>query len=182
MSSHFGIILLAGAGARSRRIQSVDDRTDDLSTSQFERRAKSRNPSQNDGDQSEIAKRAKSGLDFQSKGKDESMLHIAARHNRHDAVLREIKNGADVSVQNRDLQTPLHVACRHGHLKIARTLIENGAQIEVENDHGESPLQIAKSRGYVEIVRLLVLEGTLAGRARHGNPGNGLKPLCAGRK
>jgi BRCA1-associated RING domain protein 1 len=101
------------------------------------------------------------------------MLHIAARYNRHDAVLREIKNGADCNVQNRDQQTPLHVACRHGHLKVAQILIDHGAQIEVANGHGETPLQIAKSRGYVDIVRLLVLEGTLAGRVRNSARSNG---------
>jgi BRCA1-associated RING domain protein 1 len=113
------------------------------------------------------------------RGKGEVMLHIAARHGRRDAVLRELKNGAAVDVQNRDLQTPLHVACRHGHLKVAQLLIEHGAPLEVENSHGETPLQIAKSRGHVDIVRLLVLEGTLTGRTRRGTPGGGVNRMGA---
>jgi hypothetical protein len=62
MSSHFGIILLAGAGARSRRYHGSDATLDGKCSSGIDRRTKSRISSQDDGAESEAAKRPKSGI------------------------------------------------------------------------------------------------------------------------
>lgn len=115
--------------------------------------------------------------EFIHTGRGEALLHIATRHNRNDVVLREIRNGADVNVQTKNLQTPLHIACQRGHLEITKTLLANGAELEVRNGNGETPLQIAKSKSHVHIVRLLVLQGTFVGRGTKSAIADGIRLL-----
>lgn len=111
-------------------------------------------------------------------GRGESLLHIATRHNRNDMVLREIRNGADVNVQSKSLETPLHIACRRGHIEITQTLLKNGAELEVRNSYGETPLQIAKAKSHTHIVRLLVLQGTFVGCGTKAAIADGIRLLA----
>jgi hypothetical protein len=62
MSSHFGIILQAGAGARSRRVRGSEIWADGKANTTIEQRAKSRLNSESDESKSEAAKRPESVL------------------------------------------------------------------------------------------------------------------------
>ncbi|MBV9561478.1 MAG: ankyrin repeat domain-containing protein [Bradyrhizobium sp.] len=62
-------------------------------------------------------------------------LHLAALHNRHDAIRLLIERGADLDRRDfPDNAAPLHFAAAHGDLETIRLLVDAGADIEGKGD------------------------------------------------
>ncbi|KAL2349185.1 hypothetical protein Fmac_003185 [Flemingia macrophylla] len=75
------------------------------------------------------------------------------------AILRNMKDGADVNLKNGGGRTALHYAASKGWLKIAEILISHNAKINIKDKVGCTPLHRAASTGKSEMCELLIEEG-----------------------
>ena len=67
-----------------------------------------------------------------------------------------IGGGADISVADKNRQTPLHHAVESGHEVVARLLIGGGAEVATADEDGKTPLHLAARKGYEAVARLLI--------------------------
>jgi Ankyrin repeats (3 copies)/Ankyrin repeats (many copies) len=84
-----------------------------------------------------------------------SALHFAAKTGVLPNVIILVKTGLDISVKDKNGQTPLHIAAMMGYLPIVDYLLENGAKIDAVNNAGETPLIVAVIYGHLPLVRHL---------------------------
>ncbi|KAG2460582.1 ASB16 protein, partial [Polypterus senegalus] len=104
-------------------------------------------------------------------------LHVAATRGLEEHVKLYLRCGANVSVRNREGETPLNVACASAekpndggrYYRVVRKLLENGADAKVAGRKKHSPLHNACANCNFRIVELLLA---------HGAPVN--DPNCAG--
>ncbi len=90
-----------------------------------------------------------------------TLLHIAARSHRPEAVVFLIDKGANVNAKNNRGLTPLHGL---GHwedidVKIATLLIKYGADVNAQHDGSGVPLHSAVFQDNVDLVKLLLENG-----------------------
>jgi ankyrin repeat protein len=86
----------------------------------------------------------------------------------HDAVLDAdlakaktaiLKNPNQVSIKDRDGDTPLHIAAKYGLKEIAELLLANGAEVDAKDKNGHTPLFLAMRNGYTDVIELLRRHG-----------------------
>jgi ankyrin repeat protein len=54
-----------------------------------------------------------------------------------EVALTLIEHGADVTAQNKVMDTPLHLASRWGDVEVYCMLIEHGAAVTARSEHGD---------------------------------------------
>lgn len=85
-----------------------------------------------------------------------SALSVAAGKCDDPRVIRILlDNGADVTLRNKDGDTPLLVAAKFGKQKTVEMLLQAGAKIDEQNQ-GYTALMIASRKGYRDLVHFLI--------------------------
>lgn len=97
--------------------------------------------------------------------REESLLHIAARHNRLSIMELLIKLGFNVNSKSKRNIRPIHVACLQGNLEATMLLLNNGASLvgsclyKEEDDrklYNISPIFLACKSGNKELFEALL--------------------------
>ncbi|MFG6158070.1 ankyrin repeat domain-containing protein [Halomonas sp. 1390] len=104
-----------------------------------------------------------------------SLLHLAARAGKEDAVARIIDQGWNTDAQDAFGYTPLHRAIEAGSLRVAQQLLEAGASlIAPAENHQHTALMLAARAGSLEIVDWLLAQ---PGLQPNSVPPQGRTPL-----
>lgn len=91
---------------------------------------------------------------------DETPLHYACVHNRFEAAMLLLENGAAVNVKSSlDQRTPLHYAAKNGNFELCEALLARGADPEAKDSHNCTPYMLAHGEGHMEVTKLLVSAG-----------------------
>jgi ankyrin repeat protein len=69
------------------------------------------------------------------------------------------KNPNQVSIKDKDGDTPLHIAAKYGLKDIAEILLGNGAEVNAKDKKGHTPLFLAMRNGYADVMELLRQQG-----------------------
>jgi uncharacterized protein len=85
-------------------------------------------------------------------------LLLATIANRPEAVRRLLRGGADVDMQDDQLDNPFLYAGAEGLIDVLRVVNEAGADPTITNRYGGTALIPASERGHVEVVRYLLNE------------------------
>lgn len=89
-----------------------------------------------------------------------SALHAACKTDMPlDLIALLVDNGAEVTLKNKNGNTPLHFAARIGYADIIEFLLEKGADINARNNKGNTPVQISTSNGKYVAFQSLVKNG-----------------------
>jgi ankyrin repeat protein len=88
-----------------------------------------------------------------------------------DAVLEQIRSGADVNSRNRRGQTALMLAATRGDGVLTKLLIYHGADLNVTTKYRLSALMLAVVNNHEEVVRLLCEAGADLELTGTGAPG-----------
>ena len=87
-------------------------------------------------------------------------IHFASLAGHSDVVEYLVQTDrGQLTVRNRDGDTPLHRAVVGGHVNTVRTLLDLGSNIEARNSDGWTPLCHAAAEGNLDIVRMLYDRG-----------------------
>ncbi|CAJ1083220.1 histone-lysine N-methyltransferase EHMT2 isoform X1 [Xyrichtys novacula] len=85
---------------------------------------------------------------------------IWAAEHKHVKVIRALLNrGADVTINDKELNVCLHWAAYAGNVDIAELVLNAGCSLTSVNVHGDTPLHIAAREGYLECVTLFLSRG-----------------------
>ncbi|XP_072226460.1 histone-lysine N-methyltransferase EHMT2 isoform X3 [Leuresthes tenuis] len=85
---------------------------------------------------------------------------IWAAEHKHVEVIKSLLNrGADVSINDKELNVCLHWAAYAGSVDIAEMVLNAGCSLSSVNVHGDTPLHIAAREGYLECVTLFLSRG-----------------------
>ncbi|XP_034561495.1 histone-lysine N-methyltransferase EHMT2 isoform X2 [Notolabrus celidotus] len=85
---------------------------------------------------------------------------IWAAEHKHVRVIKALLNrGADVTINDKELNVCLHWAAYAGNVDIAELVLNAGCSIASVNVHGDTPLHIAAREGYLECVTLFLSRG-----------------------
>ena len=115
------------------------------------------------------------GADPRMKGKyDDTILLVAASHDKLDIVELSLKLGADpLAICGLTKMSALHFACRENNLKMVKLLIEASVPVNGADDRGKTPLHKAVCCGDLNIVYFLLEKGANVNQADH----DGITPL-----
>lgn len=81
-----------------------------------------------------------------------SLLGFASVVGSNQSVSLLIKNGADITLQNNNGETPLMSAVKYEHEKTARVLLDAGFDFEFKNKNGLGVSDLAKSPSMVKLL------------------------------
>ncbi|XP_051927506.1 histone-lysine N-methyltransferase EHMT2 [Hippocampus zosterae] len=85
---------------------------------------------------------------------------IWAAEHKHVQVIKVLLNrGADVTINDKELNVCLHWAAYAGNVDIAEMVLNAGCSLASVNVHGDTPLHIAAREGYLECVTLFLSRG-----------------------
>nr|XP_020453080.1 histone-lysine N-methyltransferase EHMT2 isoform X2 [Monopterus albus] len=85
---------------------------------------------------------------------------IWAAEHKHVKVIKALLNrGADVTINDKELNVCLHWAAYAGNVDIAELVLNSGCSLSAVNVHGDTPLHIAAREGYLECVTLFLSRG-----------------------
>ncbi|TMS18641.1 Histone-lysine N-methyltransferase EHMT2 [Larimichthys crocea] len=85
---------------------------------------------------------------------------IWAAEHKHVEVIKSLLNrGADVTINDKELNVCLHWAAYAGNVDIAELVLNSGCSLASVNMHGDTPLHIAAREGYLECVTLFLSRG-----------------------
>ncbi|CAG5887278.1 unnamed protein product [Menidia menidia] len=85
---------------------------------------------------------------------------IWAAEHKHVEVIKSLLNrGADVSINDKELNVCLHWAAYAGSVDIAEMVLNAGCSLSSVNVHGDTPLHIAAREGYLDCVTLFLSRG-----------------------
>ncbi|CAM9510965.1 unnamed protein product, partial [Hapterophycus canaliculatus] len=76
-----------------------------------------------------------------------------------DVINLLLKNGADVSVTDKDGVTTLMSAASHGHAQACKVLLDAGSPLDTKASSGGTALMFAAAAGYTDVVTLLLDRG-----------------------
>lgn len=88
-----------------------------------------------------------------------SILHICAYRDHHEAIELLVNSGADVNIRNRYEETPLHWACKVRGLFAVNALLRNGAVVNLQDKTGSTPVHVAASKAIPEIIAYILPYG-----------------------
>uniref|UniRef100_A0A8C4EYA4 Euchromatic histone-lysine N-methyltransferase 2 n=1 Tax=Dicentrarchus labrax TaxID=13489 RepID=A0A8C4EYA4_DICLA len=83
----------------------------------------------------------------------------AAEHKHVDVIKALLNRGADVTINDKELNVCLHWAAYAGNVDIAELVLNSGCSLTSVNMHGDTPLHIAAREGYLECVTLFLSRG-----------------------
>uniref|UniRef100_A0A4W6EN57 Euchromatic histone-lysine N-methyltransferase 2 n=1 Tax=Lates calcarifer TaxID=8187 RepID=A0A4W6EN57_LATCA len=83
----------------------------------------------------------------------------AAEHKHVDVIKALLNRGADVTINDKELNVCLHWAAYAGNVDIAELVLNSGCSLASVNMHGDTPLHIAAREGYLECVTLFLSRG-----------------------
>ncbi|XP_044191145.1 histone-lysine N-methyltransferase EHMT2 isoform X7 [Thunnus albacares] len=83
----------------------------------------------------------------------------AAEHKHVDVIKALLNRGADVTINDKELNVCLHWAAYAGNVDIAELVLNAGCSLASVNMHGDTPLHIAAREGYLECVTLFLSRG-----------------------
>uniref|UniRef100_A0A669DCV9 Euchromatic histone-lysine N-methyltransferase 2 n=1 Tax=Oreochromis niloticus TaxID=8128 RepID=A0A669DCV9_ORENI len=83
----------------------------------------------------------------------------AAEHKHVDVIKALLNRGADVTINDKELNVCLHWAAYAGNVDIAELVLNAGCSLSSVNVHGDTPLHIAAREGYLECVTLFLSRG-----------------------
>jgi len=89
----------------------------------------------------------------------QSEVADAAMQSNNEAVVRLLKDGADVNGGQADGATALHWAAYHGDVELVEALVKAGANPGVVNRNGSTPLWLASIRGDAKVIEALLKAG-----------------------
>uniref|UniRef100_A0AAV2K5Q8 Histone-lysine N-methyltransferase EHMT2 n=1 Tax=Knipowitschia caucasica TaxID=637954 RepID=A0AAV2K5Q8_KNICA len=85
---------------------------------------------------------------------------IWAAEHKHVKVIKSLLNrGADVTINDKELNVCLHWAAYAGNVDIAELVLNSGCSLASMNVHGDTPLHIAAREGYLDCVMLFLSRG-----------------------
>ncbi|XP_041664558.1 histone-lysine N-methyltransferase EHMT2 isoform X2 [Cheilinus undulatus] len=83
----------------------------------------------------------------------------AAEHKHVEVIKALLNRGADVTINDKELNVCLHWAAYAGNVDIAELVLNAGCSLTSVNVHGDTPLHIAAREGYLECVTLFLSRG-----------------------
>ncbi|KAK2830574.1 hypothetical protein Q5P01_018505 [Channa striata] len=83
----------------------------------------------------------------------------AAEHKHVEVIQALLNRGADVTINDKELNVCLHWAAYAGNVDIAELVLNAGCFLSSVNMHGDTPLHIAAREGYLECVTLFLSRG-----------------------
>ncbi|XP_067653193.1 ankyrin-3-like [Haliotis asinina] len=100
-------------------------------------------------------------VDINGKGDEEmTPVLIAVSHGKNEVFHILVKNGADLSLIDKDDDNILHLACRGRNVKIVTyILMQNIVDINAKNTDGETPVMLAAESGERDVFDILVKKG-----------------------
>ncbi|XP_017285068.1 histone-lysine N-methyltransferase EHMT2 isoform X3 [Kryptolebias marmoratus] len=85
---------------------------------------------------------------------------IWAAEHKHVEVIKSLLNrGADVTINDKELNVCLHWAAYAGNVDIAELVLNAGCSLSSVNVHGDTPLHIAAREGFLDCVTLFLSRG-----------------------
>ncbi|XP_053718857.1 histone-lysine N-methyltransferase EHMT2 isoform X1 [Synchiropus splendidus] len=85
---------------------------------------------------------------------------IWAAEHKHVKVIEALLNrGANVTINDKELNVCLHWAAYAGNVDIAEMVLNAGCSLDCVNMHGDTPLHIAAREGFLECVTLFLSRG-----------------------
>ena len=88
-------------------------------------------------------------------GRDQTLLHEAARMGYANVVRALIAHGASVRVWDRSGDTPLHTAAYFGSTSVVEVLLAHGADSNARTMDAKTPLDYAREAGFGDVAQLL---------------------------
>ncbi|KJV76768.1 ankyrin repeat domain-containing protein [Orientia tsutsugamushi] len=86
-------------------------------------------------------------VNFQQDGDFKTPLHTSVEHKQEEITKLLLERNANVTLQDKDGNTPLHFAARDHNLKMTKILLSYGnAIIDMQNNNGQTPLHLASTR------------------------------------
>jgi len=82
-------------------------------------------------------------------------LHTAVQGHFDQITKILIQAGAQVNVQQKNLNTPLHLAAYNGHIDFIILLLEQGANVGLKNELQQTAADIALEKGHQDIAYIL---------------------------
>ncbi|UTW46344.1 ankyrin repeat domain-containing protein [bacterium SCSIO 12696] len=89
---------------------------------------------------------------------DDTLLHLAVRHEEFRDIELLLSAGADVNVKGDVGLTPLHCAALRGDVRITQLLIKFGAKKNIPDDFGDFPIDWAERNGQTQLVDFLKIK------------------------
>ena len=77
-------------------------------------------------------------------------LHLAAIHNRSEALKYLLANGASVGYKNANGELPIHAAAGWNSIESIKLLLHHGALVSDRTTDNYTPFHYAASRGQIE--------------------------------
>ena len=66
-----------------------------------------------------------------------------------------LKNGAQTTTKNNEMEAPIHIAAKSGFTVIAEILLDNGVSLEIEGGHKYTPLHYAAKKNQTKMIKML---------------------------
>lgn len=88
-----------------------------------------------------------------------SSLVALAEQGDLQAVIQQVKQGADLEQRDLRLRTPLMAATHNNQIEVARFLIEQGANVNARDAIQDTPYLYAGARGLQEILEMTLAHG-----------------------
>ncbi len=99
-----------------------------------------------------------------------SLLHLAARYNKHFAILPLLKLGLNINAKDNHGYTPLHEAAMNPkRIESANILIQQKADVNATTEDKDTPLHLAARQDHNEEMVILLLNSGADKNAKDGN-------------
>lgn len=101
----------------------------------------------------------------------------AVQKNDRAAVLKNLKDGANVNTTDNNKRSLLLLATINGNIELAKLLVEYQADVNQQSDNMDSPFLYAGASGQTELVQLFLTKGARFDLFNRYN-GSALIPAC----
>jgi len=90
---------------------------------------------------------------------NETAIFFAARNNLPNFVQYLLNEGVDLTIKNKDGNTPIHIIAALGFFEVAQVLIKYLKDINIQGQDDQTALHYTSIFGYLKIVKLLIQSG-----------------------